>query len=269
MLTLPEKILFVLAALASLFAVYRAIRRIVLILSRGAGKPDWSLLPKRLATVLPKMALLLPTFKIRFWANLFHLLIVWGFLYFLLVNLSDILHGFLPDFHFLGQGLPGQLHRLLADLSSVAVLSGMLAMVIRRFIFHPAILTARQEVLLHPKARSGIRRDSAIVGSFVIVHVGSRLLEQTFNLAREGFDAWQPVATRLASLWSGANPGSLLVAEHIAYWLEVSQTEAGTRQYFDEYVFGVPDFSAYLEKIGGQRRMEELRRRLETVGNGL
>ena len=104
MLTLPEKILFALAALASLFAVYRAIRRIALTLGRGKGRPDWALLPKRLLTVLPKLAVLQPTFKIRFWADLFHLLIVWGFLYFLLVNLGDVLHGFLPDFHFLGQG---------------------------------------------------------------------------------------------------------------------------------------------------------------------
>ena len=172
MLTLPEKILFTLAALASLAAVYWAVGRIVRTLSRGKGKPDWSLLPKRLVTVFPKVLALQPTYKIRFWPNFFHILIVWGFLYFLLVNLSDILHGFLPDFHFLGQGLAGQLHRLLADLASVSVLSGMLAMVIRRFIFRPATLTARQDVLLHPKARFGIWRDSAIVGSFVLVHVG-------------------------------------------------------------------------------------------------
>lgn len=219
MLTLPEKILFVLAALASLTTVYRAVQRIVRTIGRGKGRPDWSLLPKRLASVLPKLVTLQPTFKIRFWPDLFHLLIVWGFLYFLLVNLGDLLHGFLPNFHFLGQGLPGQLHRLLADLASVSVLSGMMAMVIRRFIFRPITLTARQDVLLHLKARYGIRRDSAIVGSFVLVHVGSRLLEQTFNLARLGLDPWQPVATRLAGLWAGASPASLLVAEHVAYWL--------------------------------------------------
>ena len=219
MLTLPEKILFTLAALASLTAVYRAILRIVRTLSRGKGKPDWSLLPGRLVTVFPKVLALQPTYKIRFWPNLFHILIVWGFLYFLLVNLSDLLHGFLPDFHLLGQGSAGQLHRLLADLASVSVLAGMLAMIIRRFVFQPATLTARQDVLLHPKARFGIWRDSAIVGSFVLVHVGSRLLEQSFNLAREGLDPWQPFATRLAGLWAGASPASLLVAEHIAFWL--------------------------------------------------
>jgi 3-oxoacid CoA-transferase subunit A/glutaconate CoA-transferase subunit A len=48
--------------------------------------------------------------------------------------------------------------------------------------------------------------------------------------------------------------------EHIAHWLEVSKTPEGIAQYFEEYVFGVPDYQAYLEKIGGRRRMEELKR---------
>ncbi len=48
--------------------------------------------------------------------------------------------------------------------------------------------------------------------------------------------------------------------EHIAHWLEASKTPEGTQKYFEEYVFGVPDFDAYLEKIGGKRRMEELKR---------
>ena len=71
MLTLPEKILFVLAALVSLVAFYRAVRRIVLTLSRGHGKPDWSLLPKRLVTLLPRLVILQPTFKIRLLPSLF------------------------------------------------------------------------------------------------------------------------------------------------------------------------------------------------------
>jgi acyl CoA:acetate/3-ketoacid CoA transferase alpha subunit len=58
--------------------------------------------------------------------------------------------------------------------------------------------------------------------------------------------------------------------EHIARWLEVSQTETGTREYLQEFVFGVPDFAAYLEKIGGKRRMEQLQRimKLEPEGGG-
>jgi 3-oxoacid CoA-transferase subunit A/glutaconate CoA-transferase subunit A len=63
----------------------------------------------------------------------------------------------------------------------------------------------------------------------------------------------------------GAHPTEMPVTyyfdeEHIAHWLDVSKTPEGTQKYFEEYVYGVPDYAAYLEKIGGQRRMEELKR---------
>jgi 3-oxoacid CoA-transferase subunit A/glutaconate CoA-transferase subunit A len=73
----------------------------------------------------------------------------------------------------------------------------------------------------------------------------------------------------------GAHPTEMPLSyyfdeQHIAHWLEVSQTEAGTRKYFDEFVFGAADFTAYLEKIGGKKRMAELRRvmKLEPAGGG-
>ncbi len=47
--------------------------------------------------------------------------------------------------------------------------------------------------------------------------------------------------------------------EHIAHWLEVSKTPEGTAKYFEEYVFGVPDYTAYLEKIGGQKKWDHLK----------
>jgi 3-oxoacid CoA-transferase subunit A/glutaconate CoA-transferase subunit A len=48
--------------------------------------------------------------------------------------------------------------------------------------------------------------------------------------------------------------------EHIAEWLELSQTAAGLNQYLERYVLGVPDFEAYLERIGGVRKLNTLRR---------
>jgi glutaconate CoA-transferase, subunit A len=63
----------------------------------------------------------------------------------------------------------------------------------------------------------------------------------------------------------GAHPTEMPVTyyfdeEHIAHWLEVSKTPEGTQKYFEEYVYGTPDYAAYLEKIGGMKRMEELKR---------
>jgi 3-oxoacid CoA-transferase subunit A/glutaconate CoA-transferase subunit A len=52
--------------------------------------------------------------------------------------------------------------------------------------------------------------------------------------------------------------------EHIAEWRQVSATPEGAQAYFDKYVFGVPDFEAYLALVGGIRTMNRLRR-IETL----
>jgi 3-oxoacid CoA-transferase subunit A/glutaconate CoA-transferase subunit A len=62
----------------------------------------------------------------------------------------------------------------------------------------------------------------------------------------------------------GAHPTEMPVTyyfdeAHIAHWLEVSKTPQGTAEYFDEYVFNVPDFDAYLEKVGGLGKLNYLK----------
>jgi Fe-S oxidoreductase len=219
MLTLLEKIIFAVAVLASLFAASRATLRIVKIISRGYGRPDWDLALKRLVSVLPKVAALLPTFRIRLIPSLFHALVAWGFLFFLLVNAGDVLEGYFPSFHFMGQGTIGNVYRLIADVFTVAVLVGIAVMIVRRFLFKPDTLTTRSDVLLHPKARFGILRDSAIVGSFIFLHVGARFFGQSFFIARFGFDRWRPFASMVSQLWAGASDLALVVGEHITFWL--------------------------------------------------
>jgi len=218
MLTLPEKIIFLLAVAASLYGAYWAAARIIRIISRGRGRPDWKAVPARLFSVLAKVTLFQPVFRLRFLPSLFHALVAWGFLYYLLVNLADVLEGFLPGFHFLGKGLFGDLYRLGGDIFSVAVLAGMLALIVRRFVLQPDTLSARQDVLLHPLARSGIRRDSTIVSAFILTHVGARFLGESLAIAT-GRDAWQPAASLVAPLWAGLSPLALTIAEHAAYWL--------------------------------------------------
>lgn len=217
MLTLPEKILFILAAMASLYGAYRTVDRIVRILRRGQGNVDWNVARQRLVSVLIKTITFQPVFRLRFWPSLFHGLVAWGFLYYLLVNVLDTLAGYIRGFEIPGR--IGDLYRLGGDVLSVAVLVGMVALALRRFVLRPATLTAREDVLLHPRARAGIRRDSAIVASFILVHVGSRFLGETLRVAAHGVDAWQPFASAVAPLWAGLSPMALVVGEHVAFWL--------------------------------------------------
>jgi Fe-S oxidoreductase len=218
MLTLPEKILFLLASLITLVLAYRAVQRLVGIIGRGHGRPDWSLIPKRLAEVAIKVITYSPVFRMRPFASLMHALVAWGFMFYVLVNVGDVLTGYIPDFHFLGTGLVGDLYRLLADLLSVGVLVGMVVLLLRRFVLGAPELEIRAETLLHPKARAGIRRDSLIVGLFIVFHVGGRFLGESFHLAQVGADPWQPFASALAALWAGWGAGALEVAHHVAWW---------------------------------------------------
>ena len=156
MLTLPEKIIFVLLALAAGVAAWRVADRIVRIIGRGQGEVDWRSVPGRVAGMLAKVLSLQPVWRIRFWASLFHALVAWGFIFYLLVNLGDVLEGFLPNYRFLGRGLLGGVYRLGADLLSVGALVGMVALILRRQVQKPDDLTTRETTLLHPKAQKGI-----------------------------------------------------------------------------------------------------------------
>ena len=227
MLTFGERLVFILAVLATGFSAFRLFDRILRTIRRGHGQIDWSLARKRLFPVIAKVGSLQPTFRLRPWTSLFHAFIAWAFIFYLLVNLGDILEAFLPNFHFLGIGLIGNLYHLGADLLSVAGLLGMTALVIRRFIYRSPALTTRQEVLLQPVARAGIRRDSAIVAGFILVHVGSRFLGSSVSIARlcsANFraqacgDFWRPFASAVWPLWGSLNPTATDILSHAFFW---------------------------------------------------
>jgi Fe-S oxidoreductase len=110
----------------------------------------------------------------------------------------------------------------------VGVLIGMAALMIRRFVFRPEELSVRPATELHPRARFGIRKDSAIVGVFILVHVGARFLGESFHLAAVGLDGWQPLASLTANLWAGWGEAALEVARHSAWWLALGAILAFT-----------------------------------------
>ena len=227
MLTSVEKLLFVLAVLGSLYFTWLGVQRIIKIINRGQGKPDWSLLRKRFLEVTLKVGTFRPLFRFRLGPSLLHALIGWGFLYFLLVNVAELLQGFIPHYRFLqNAGFLGDIYRLLADISTLAVLIGIVAMEFRRFVIKPAALYARDNILLDERARKGVKRDSAIVAGFIFIHISARLLSESVYLAGAGPDAWQPFATAVASLLSGTNEGTRVILEHVGFWLSLGSIVA-------------------------------------------
>src|SRR5512142_163173 len=222
MLCLTEQVLFALAVLASLYFTWRGVQRIIRHISSGHGKIDWSLIPKRIGELIAKVGFFQPVFRFRLGPSILHALIGWGFIVFLVVNLNDLIYGYTGWALLNKTGIPGDVYRLLADIANAAILVGIVAMAFRRFVLKPRTLTTRDTTLLHPKARFGILRDSAIVAAFIFTHNAARMLGESFHLASEGIhDSWQPVTSSVASLWVGANPNGLLVGEHIMFWVSL------------------------------------------------
>ena len=221
MLTTLEKILFVVAALVIGYFTFVAARRIVAVIGRGKGKPDWSVAPNRLVEVAARTLTLSPVWRTRPLASLMHAMVAWGFFFYVLVNVGDLLEGFIADFEFMGTGTVGNVYRLLSDIFSMSVLTGMVALIVRRFVFHDPRLKTRESTLLHPKASQGKQRDSLIVGTFVLLHVGFRLIGESFQIASRTPDPWQPFANTMALNWQGWSEHALVVGEHVGWWMAI------------------------------------------------
>ncbi len=227
MLTLVEKILFAISVLVSLYFTYKGVMRIASHIASGKGKADWSLIWKRVGELILKVGFFQPVFRFRLWTSILHALIGWGFLSFLLINLADLIYAYTGWRLLDNTGAFGDVYRLIADIANVVIVLSIVAMVIRRFILRPATLSTRETTLLHPKARFGIMRDSAIVATFIFLHNSMRFLGESFNLALAGHtDSWQPSISAVSQLWAGVEPGVLVAGEHIAFWLSIGAVVA-------------------------------------------
>jgi Fe-S oxidoreductase len=225
MLTIVEKILFIVAVAASLYFGYRGFISVYRVIRRGQPDGDGRSLIARAWDALTNWLLLLPTWKVRLWPDLFHAAVAWGFTFYFLVNFGDVIQGYFP-ITFLGRGPIGNAYRFIGDVLSVGVIVGVIYFLVRRFIFRSPVFNFRNNVTLQAKVKAGgLRRDSLIVGAFILFHVGSRFLGDTFGIALERADgvvsagAGQPFAGTVSNLWSGLGPGALTVGNHLFWWL--------------------------------------------------
>ncbi len=218
MLTVVEKVLFILLAMASLYAAYRSFDRIRRIIRRGSGSLATDHLARRMVEAGIVFMTQYTVWKRRPLVSLAHAAVAAAFVLYLLVNVGDGLQGFILGFVFLGEEIVGNVYRLIADLISVAALIGMLALLLRRAIAGGKIWNFGSGTPIHPKAVAGIQRDSLIVGAFILVHVGSRFLGDSFHVAEFGPDGWRPFATAVSRLWAGLPANTILIMQHVFFW---------------------------------------------------
>ncbi len=215
MLTTLEKILFVLLVAGSFYyggakfyAVYRAIAR---------GKPDqrfdhW---PERIRRALWIVLTQQSVFKKRPIVSLLHAGIFYGFVFYFLVNLVDALEGF---FAIEARGGAWNLFNFIGDLLTPSVLIGMVGLILRRRFFKPGDFEFPANVPVEPQVRAGILRDSALVGGFILFHVGSRLCFKATQTALAGADPFLPVSTLVSFAFAGLGQGALEALNHFFWW---------------------------------------------------
>lgn len=222
MLTLTEKALFALAVLFAVYGTGLGFSAVFKIIRRGqspALKLDW----RRTLRAMGAWITMGGMWKMRPLTSTIHAALAWGFVLYLLVNVVDLARGYFsvptlfPDW--ITQG-----YRLAVDLASGAVLLAMVLLLLRRFILPGReALTQRDNILRIkevrlPFLRQTISRDSVIVGLFILLHVGFRLLGESVAIGLHGPDPWQPLASSVAPLWADLSSDSLTIWHHVCWW---------------------------------------------------
>ena len=219
MLSNIEKIIFIVIAIGALGLSSVTFGKMFKAISVGSNPIDWksALLnfPKGLQVFISQRTL----FKTRPVIGFIHALVAWGFTLYLIVNVVDVLYGFIPGFHFFPNHLVGKTYRIFVDTFTVLVLIGVIYFLIRRFILNDNRLIINKPVMLSEEARVGMRNDSLLVGLFIFLHVGARFLSASFEIAKNGSDAFQPAATMISLLWSDVSQENVILLEHITWWI--------------------------------------------------
>jgi Fe-S oxidoreductase len=220
MLTNIERILFGFLVIVSITATANTFGQMIAIINRGQGKLNYDNLPKRVRDGLIALFSQGRIIRHRKLTSLFHYGVAWGFIFYFLVNAIDVLEGMIPGFHFFASDNPiAMAYRFLADIFSISVLIGVLYFIIRRFGANDPVLKARENVKMHPDARSGVPKDSLIVAFFILLHVGFRFFSATMLVAQEGADAAQPFATLAANLFANWPAPALDFGWHFGWWM--------------------------------------------------
>ncbi len=218
MLTDIERIVFIVLSLFVLAAAGFVARRITFVIRRGQGALGTDHWERRLGRGLGVFLTQRTVLKRRLVASVFHTLIAWGFTFYLLVNVVDVGFAWFPDLQALLGNPIGYAFLLGGDVLTVGVLVSMVAMLVRRAAQGQKIFGFNKNTVLHPKASFGIKRDSAIVGLFILFHIGSRFMGSSVVIALHGQDPWQPFANLASNLWLGTSPATLEVLEHVFFW---------------------------------------------------
>jgi Fe-S oxidoreductase len=224
MLSPIEKILFIFLLIVAVVATINSFGLMARIIQRGQGTLRLDDAARRMREGIVALFSQGRIIRHRRRTSIFHYLVAWGFLFYLLVNGVEVAEGLITDFEFFPDNIIGNLYLLTADIFGSLVLIGVLYFLLRRFAFADPALFARDNVLLHPDVRSGaIMRDSFIVILFIFLHIGFRQLASAAQVALAGgSDLWQPTATLIAqTLLVNMTSDGLETLWNFSWWVSI------------------------------------------------
>jgi len=222
MLSPNERIVFILLVVVCGILAFQGFNRVFKTVRCGADADRSDNLIGRFITALFDVFLQKSIKNARPIVSLFHSFIFYAFSFYLLVNVNDVLEAYVDGWTTLGSdNILANLFNLFADIFSVLVLVGMVFFLYRRFVQKPKVMEFNANVKLHPGVSAGgLKKDSLIVGIFILVHVGSRWLGTAIHLADNGnTDKWLPTASIISGLFSDWSPAALETGIHVTWWL--------------------------------------------------
>jgi len=220
MLGTVERVVFALLVVGCGALALRGAKRIVDFIREGRRADRTDKIERRISHAVIDILLQRPIFKARPLVSTLHAFIFFGFTFYLLVNVNDVAEGFWSTWSTLDLGPVRTAFDLLSDVFSVLILVGMVSLLVRRFVGKPKVLEFNASVVLDPRvAAGGVRRDSLIVGTFILLHVGGRFLGTVVHVAALGHaEASMPVASAFAPALRGLSPDTLELLAHVAWW---------------------------------------------------
>lgn len=224
MLTPIEKIIFVVLACVSAGFTVHGFKTIIDSIRKGRPAPELKNIPGSLIKAGVMVLLQQTIFKARKVLSAIHMALLFGLITYAFVNLFDVLEGLVPGFDLVygGKHLTNaptgiiNAFNLIADVMSGLLLFAITVFLVRRFIIKDKALSYRDNVLLNPKVKAGgQKKDSLIVGVFVIMHVVAHLMSQAYRLT-DGADAFMPIASFLNKIFGASQTGV-----HVAWWISI------------------------------------------------
>ena len=161
-----EKLLLTLAIAAGLYGFIAPIVTRLRAIQKASKGFVVDQIPRRLKRFVWEVLLQGTVIKQRPFAGLMHALVFWGFLAFVPITLEHFGRGYRVAL--LGHGTFYNVLSSVVAVLAVGVLVGIIALLIRRFVFHPAAL-------------GPVKLESGIVGLLIVILMVTYLLDFTLN----------------------------------------------------------------------------------------